>query len=285
MATPPPPTIACPQCAAPASGRFCANCGAPLESALCASCQAPLSPGAKFCHRCGTPVSGAAARATTAPSTPAPTSPSPARATGDGFTAALPWAVAGIALVALIALLAGQRFGRRPAAADDTAAGASAPAADDGSDAGGVRAPDISSLSPRERADRLYDRIMRLDSEGKKDSVEFFSQMGIAAYQMLPQQDLDSRYDMGRIAEVAGALPLARAQADSILAADPSHLLGLILAISTARDAKDKAAVTGYERRLLAAQTAELGKNLPEYQRHQTEIAAAIQKARQAVGR
>jgi hypothetical protein len=199
--------------------------------------------------------------------------------------------VAGIALLALIALVAGQHFNGRSAPTSEAVGGLAGGAGgvggavqsgqlgDAGSSTTPPRAPDISALSPRERADRLYDRIMRLDSEGKKDSVEFFAQMAISAYQMLPEQDLDSRYDMGRIAEVAGATPLAQAQADSILAAYPDHLLGLILAISNARDAGDQATVRTLERRLLAVQRAELAKNRPEYQRHQNEIVAAIEQA------
>lgn len=268
---------ACPACGAAASGNFCASCGAPLAGAACTACAAVLTPGARFCHRCGHPVG-------TAPA-PGPAGAG-AHAADGGFNAALPWAVAGIALLALIALVAAQRFNRRPAAPADAStaapAGADAESASAGDGAAPVRAPDISALSPRERADRLYDRIMRLDAEGKKDSVEFFSQMGISAYLMLPRQDLDTRYDMGRIAEVAGATPLAQAQADSILAADPNHLLGLTLSISLARDAGNSAMVRALRGRLLAAQAAELAKNLPEYQRHQTEIVAAIEAARRA---
>lgn len=199
-----------------------------------------------------------------------------------GFNAALPWAVAGIALLALVALVAGQHFGRQPAPTP-VAQEAEAVPPDDGNGPAPVRGPDISSMSPRERADRLYDRIMRLDSEGKKDSAAFFAQMGISAYLMLPRQDADSRYDMGRIAEVAGAAPVAQAQADTILAQDSTHLLGLILAISTARDAGDSAAAQRLQRRLVGAQASELAKNRPEYQRHQTEIAAAIDQARKSV--
>ncbi len=138
-------------------------------------------------------------------------------------------------------------------------------------------------MSPRERANRLYDRIMRLASEGQKDSATFFAQMGISAYLMLPQQDADSRYDMGRIAEVAGALPVAQAQADTILARHPNHLLGLILAISTADDAGDKATARRMQQKLLAAQSAELARNSPEYQQHQNEIVAAIEQAKKDV--
>lgn len=277
MSSTTPPTT-CPNCSAPASGRFCASCGAPLEGAVCSTCRVPLTPGAKFCHRCGTPAGAAAAAA-------APTSGTHAE-TG-GFPAALPWAVAGIALLALIALLAGQRFNGARAAQPEATSASAGTVSPDGGGMGGagvgvapVRAPDISQMSPRERADRLYDRVMRLSEEGKQDSVNLFAQMGISAYQMLPEQDADSRYDMGRIAEAAGALPLARAQADSILASDPNHLLGLILAISTARAAGDSAGVQTFEAKLLSAQSSELARNLPEYQRHEREIAAAVDAAK-----
>src|SRR3569833_2723311 len=145
---PAPGPATCPSCGAAASGHFCASCGSPLAGARCAACATILTPGAKFCHRCGT--------AAGAPGTRRP----------DATSTTLPWAIAGIALVCLIALLAGQRFRSTPPvnAADAQAQAQGAPrgesdagAAPDGA-APGVRAPDISSLSPRERADRLFDR-------------------------------------------------------------------------------------------------------------------------------
>jgi len=93
-----------------------------------------------------------------------------------------------------------------------------------------IRGPDISALSPQERADRLFNRVMLLNTQGKNDSVMFFAPMAISAYEMLSPLNADQRYDMGRIAEVAGALSLAKAQADTILRSSPNHLLGLILA-------------------------------------------------------
>src|SRR5207248_10749996 len=100
-------------------------------------------------------------------------------------------------------------------------------ATDDQSGGGNVRAPDISSLSPQERADRLYNRVMLLAGQGKIDSVRFFAPMALTAYQMLSPLNADQRYDMGRIGEVAGALPLAKAQADRHLRGNPNHPLGL----------------------------------------------------------
>jgi hypothetical protein len=254
----------CPSCGAAASGHFCASCGSPLVGARCAACATILTPGAKFCHRCGT-----------AAGTPGTRRP-------DATASTLPWAIAGIALVCLIALLAGQRFRSTPPA-DPQAQAAGAPQGE--LDAGGpppdaaapgARAPDISSMSPRERADRLFDRIMRLDTEGKKDSVQFFAPMAMSAYEMIPNPDADARFDMGRIAEVAGAYPAARSEADSILARHPTHLLGLVLAMQAARSSGDTAAANSYHAKLRAAQKSELAKKLPEYDRHIADIRDAL---------
>jgi hypothetical protein len=147
----------------------------------------------------------------------------------------------------------------------------------------GIRAPDISSLSPEERADRLYNRVMSLATEGKIDSVQFFAPMALQAYLLLAPLNADQRYDMGRIGEVAGALPLAKAQADSILLENPSHLLGLILEARLAVIAGDSTQLHSYERRLVAAEKSELAKKREEYVRHQDDITAALQQARKSL--
>ena len=263
-ATPPAPGAStCPTCGAAATGHFCASCGSPLAGARCASCATILTPGAKFCHRCGTAAGAAAFRR------------------ADATSTTLPWAIAGIALIALVALLAGQRFRSAPPADAAQAQAQGAPL--DGPDgpapdaaAPGARAPDISGMTPRERADRLFDRIMRLDTEGKKDSVQFFAPMAIAAYQMIQDPDADARYDMGRIAVVSGAAPAAKIEADSILAKQPTHLLGLVLAMQAARANGDSVGAKTYLARLRTAQKPELAKKLPEYDRHIADIRDAL---------
>jgi len=125
---------------------------------------------------------------------------------------------------------------------------------------------------------------MLLASEGKIDSVQFFAPMALTAYQMLSPMNADQRYDMGRIGEVVGALPLAKAQADSILRENPNHLLGLILEARLATIAGDTAQVRSYERRLLAAQKTELATKRDEYVRHQDDISNALQQARKTPG-
>jgi hypothetical protein len=147
---------------------------------------------------------------------------------------------------------------------------------------GGVRAPDISSLSPQERADRLYNRVMTLASQGKIDSVQFFAPMAIQSYLLLSPLSADQRYDLGRIGEVVGALPLAKAQADTILRENPNHLLGLILEARLAVIAGDSTQLHSYERRLIAAEKPELAKKREEYLRHQDDITTALQQARKS---
>jgi hypothetical protein len=256
-------TTPCPSCGADASGKFCASCGAPLLGAACGVCRAPLTPGAKFCHRCGTPAGTG----------------TPARESGVGN--ALPWAVAAIALLALIALAAGQRFGQRP---ESQPAQPSATAEPVGPSMTG-RAPDISSLSPSERAERLYDRIMGAAERGRVDSVQFFLPMALQAYEALGSLTIDQRYDLGRLAEVAGDARLAGAQADTILSAQPQHLLGLVLASRAARLRGDVRGERAILDRLAKAEPAERRKQLPEYLLHQNDIDAALAERRQAPGR
>jgi hypothetical protein len=192
--------------------------------------------------------------------------------------------VAAIALVTLLAFLAGGAFNRARGARLDAPQNALPQAGlddrgTDGSDGSSseapVRGPDISQLSPQERADRLFNRVMTLYGEGKEDSVLFFAPMAISAYQMLEPLNADQRYDLGRIAEVAGAFPLAKAQADTILAQHPTHLLGLILAARIAGLDKRPSDSASFVSRFRAAYPAEIKKNLPEYDRHSADIRAA----------
>jgi hypothetical protein len=135
-------------------------------------------------------------------------------------------------------------------------------------------------MSPGERADRLYNRVMRLHSEGKDDSAQTFAPMAMAAFQMVDSLTPGQRYDLGRIGEVVGLPDVARAQADTILAADPTHLLGLALAAQAATLAKQEGAAHKFYQRLLVALPAERKKNRPEYAQHSADIDAAVAEAR-----
>jgi hypothetical protein len=287
MTTPPAPPIAptpdgtttsrCPSCGAPATGRFCSSCGTALAGATCATCAAALTPGARFCHRCGTPAGA------------------PSSARSRGFASALPWAVAALALVSLTALVVGQRFGARGSpttpgvevldgANMQGATPIAPPGGIAGADPAGVapRAPDISQLTPEQRAERLYDRIMTEHEAGRQDAVRSFLPMARAAYEMIGPLNLDQRYDLGRLGEVGGDTALARAQSDTILKTRPTHLLGLILAARVARMEGSDPRARELDARLVAAEPAERAAALPEYQLHRNDIDRALAAARAA---
>ena len=190
-----------------------------------------------------------------------------------------------IALCALIALVAGPRIGAsRGSTLDAPITAIPQPGLDFPSPMGGGaggRAPDISSMTPEERATRLYDRIMQLDGEGKTDSVQFLAlNMFIPQLRSMEPLDLHLRYDLGRVGVAAQTADVATAQADTILQANPTHLLGLALAVRAALFRGDEAAARGFERRLLAAEQSELARNLPEYTQHKVDIDLALADAR-----
>lgn len=224
----------------------------------CAHCGVALSERGQFCHRCGAPRDG---RPIAGPSgTSAPTT----------VATILPWAVAGIALLSLLAFIVGQNFGRGKAPAV-AASGVAAPAPG--------RAPDISSMSPQERADRLFQRVMTYVAEGKSDSVTFFAPMAIQSFEALAPLDAHQRYDLGLLGLVSGDGALARAQADTILANNATHLLGLILGMRASGLLSDAAARADFAQRLSAALVSERAKGLPEYQDHSPDIDAALREA------
>jgi hypothetical protein len=167
--------------------------------------------------------------------------------------------------MALVAFLIGQRVahGSAPASAE-----APAPA--------GMRAPDISSMSPEERASKLFDLVMRFGEEGKIDSLKFFAPMAVQAYDMMGPPTTHTRYDVGMIGVVSGDVTLARAEADTILATSKTNLLGLVLAMKAAGLRQDMKARSEYLRRLVAAAPAERAKNLKEYEEHKPDIDAAL---------
>ena len=251
----------CAHCGAAASGRFCASCGVAIAGAKCVACSEPLAPNALFCQHCGASTGA------------------PSRVAAGIGPRGLAWLVPGVAVLALVAFVIGQRVGvgSSGAAPGEPAAPVSAGATPfAGVAAGGGRAPDISQMLPQERATRLFDRVMRYGEEGKQDSARMFAPMAIQAYEMIGAPDAHSRYDIGMISLVAGDLVVARAQADTILRKDSTHLLGLILAMKTAGLRNDHAAQSRFKARLVAASKREKVRNLPENVDHKRDIDAAL---------
>jgi hypothetical protein len=228
----------CPACGAPASGNFCSACGASLQVRACTACRAELSPQARFCHRCGTPV---AARQGSA---------SDRRA----------WTIAGVLCVLLVAGIAYQvsSSAPQPVAPDMANTGV----------VGGERAPDISGMSPSERFDRLFNRIMAAAERGDAAEVERFTPMALGAYQQLDARDADARYHAAVIHLQAGQLPQAQALGDTILREAPGHLFGYLVRGTAARIANDSAEERRAQREFLRNYQSEMAANRVEYLEH-----------------
>lgn len=226
--------------------------------------------GARYCHHCGASVHSNP-RAHPEPAEGVSVSPRRSHP--------LPWAIAVGGFIALAGFVVSQRSVEASTVAASTVAGTVEGGANPEvalGDGGASRAPDISALSPRERAERLYDRAMLAKQTGKLDSATFFATMATMAYGQLGDLSLDDHYDLGRLALLAGAVPLASAEADTILTARPTHLLGLMLAEDAARAAGESAKAKAAHARLLASAAKERRSSLPEYRQHAAELDAAL---------
>jgi Double zinc ribbon len=244
--------MTCPACNSPATGNFCSACGASLSSRACSACRAELSPQARFCHRCGQQVSGTSQVA-----------PSERGA----------WIVAG----ALCLLLVGgivykvSSASTRPVAPDMANAGAAA-----------GRPPDISSMSPRERFDRLFNRIMQAAEQGDSVQVAQFTPMALGAYDQLDTRDVDARYHAAVIHLQTGDLAAARALADTILAESPGHLFGYVIQGTAARLQGDSVSQARAQREFRSHYQAEMGKKRVEYLEHAPVLEEFLQEAEKA---
>jgi hypothetical protein len=223
----------------------------------CHACGASLAPPARYCHKCGALVGGQSV---------------------GGWRAGLPWGVAGLALGALVAVVALRLGGGGGAAGRDEAPGSGS------ATAARMPAPDISQMSPEERARRLFDRVLALSERGQADSVAFFLPMALGAYAQLPALDLDARYDIGVLHLAAGDPGGALAQADTILHAVRTHLYGFIL---RARAFELRGNVREARRAyadFLRHEPAERARRRAEYAEHEGVLAAFHERAVRQAG-
>lgn len=211
----------CERCGAEASGNFCSDCGAPLGGGprACSQCGATLAAEALYCTECG------------AHAAPKPRKPLSAR---------WPWIASAAALVlfsVVIAVLVQRGSGPRaegmpPTGGIDVGGGTAGGGA--GAPSGGMLSADeLASMTPRQAADRLFERAMtEHEGEGFERAL-FFADMALQAYAAVPSNELDAdgRFHVGLLQLLRGETEAASSTADEILTADPDHLLGLILSI------------------------------------------------------
>jgi hypothetical protein len=203
----------------------------------------------RFCSSCGHGVAGPVSRQ----------EPPPPRDR-------TPWIVAGVSAAGMLGLLLftlARQSPARPVAASAAAAGPVA---------AGESPPDLTKMSPRERFNRLYNRVMQAAQAGDEATVSRFTPMALAAYEMLDSLDADARYHAALIRAHTGEVEAARALGDSILARTPGHLLGYVVLGTAARWRKDDKALRQAYRAFLAGYDAEMKANRPEYSEHRFSI-------------
>lgn len=216
------------------------------KTSACPSCNAACPPDAAYCPSCGKPLSGKTAR--------------PQR---DPVTMTL-YSIIGIAAIGTMAgilyLANSSTVAPTPVSAPVSPAAPSAPAID------------LSSMTPREAADRLFNRVMMAEEQGNIEEAERFAPMAIQAYDQVENRDADAHYHIGLIHAVTGDLENVRKQIGILKQFAPGHLLGLILEYDAAKQSGDEDAAAKAKSDFKAAYVTEVGIPRPEYEAHMKSI-------------
>lgn len=261
----------CPQCGKPAAGNFCQHCGAALGGRFCSKCGAKLADGVTFCNQCGAKAPGGAGSAA-----PGARRAAAAAAVGGGNA---PWWIAGVALFGLI-LVVGWSMVRPQQQSSPTGA----PAAADATNPNGPGTTDISQMSPREAADRLFDRVMRTISAGDTAGALGFQPMAIQAFELAEPLDLDGMFHVALLQQLTDPAA-ALATAKRMLESEPDHVLGLGMAGEAANAMGDQVAAKDYFQHLLRVYDAQFARNLVEYDGHRNLMVQMKATAEAATGR
>lgn len=252
----------CPRCGAEVSGgNFCSQCGASLETGSCPSCGADAPPGDRFCTQCGASLSTGATGAAAAAGS----------GKGDRDDGGLGWWVAGFLLVALILFLVvpilqpdrGQQDGA-------PSAGPTAGGEPGGSGVGPAPNVDLSSMTPREAADRLFDRVMRAAEQGDSTEARNFLPMAIGAYERARPLDADGLFHLSILQQTGLDFEVALETARQGLQENPDHLLLLSAAAGAAQELGDTATARRHYSHMLEVWEAERASGREEYQIHST---------------
>lgn len=184
----------------------------------------------------------------------------------------LPWAIAGAAVVGLLVVLLAP-ITRSPEAAGPQA-GAMPPALGGAAGSGESGSPPPLTGTPREQADRLFNRVMQASASGDTSQASFFMPMAVAAYQRIDDLDADGVYHLSLLHAADGDEATAQATAERILDASPNHLLGLGAAAQAAAARGDDDTARRYYERLLEHFDSEQQRALPEYADHASILPA-----------
>jgi hypothetical protein len=271
----------CPRCEAEVEGRFCGFCGAPLQAQRCPDCQAEILSGHRFCGECGREVGGVRSPAAGEPAdwesaagAPPVTTSAPDRRAWWFLGAAV---AGGILFLAIPYVWTGWAD-----PANDPRMPMGAPT--------GLPAPgpapniDLSTMTPREAADRLFNRVMNAMGQGNQDEVAMFLPMAIDAYNMVPNLDADGHFHLSLLQQGGGDYRGGLQTAERVLETHPSHLLALYAAGEAARELGETARARDHFDRIMEVFEAESARDLPEYREHAGLLPTIRETARDFVG-
>lgn len=260
---------------------------------FCSQCGARQAPGNRFCSECGHSLGVGGKRQGGGEGTRRQSGGGTAGRPDRTAASYLPWVLSGLALVAFAVAItlfiqgqAAPRIGDMGMTGGVIDGGADAPVGS-GGQAGMMSADALANMPPREAADRLFNRAMTMKETGEDpEQAKFFANMAVQAYAMVPadELDFDARFHLGLLFLAQDDPASAMAVADTVLAADPDHLLALALVARAAEAQGDADRQAEAYRRFLDALPEGLGSNRPEYIEHDRYLEIEAERAREVTG-
>jgi len=215
-----------------------------------------VATGTRFCTSCGTPVGGVK-----------PASPQGAHqdrnpgGVGKGVGADAGWWVAGgLLLVTLVLVGVGVVMDSDPGSAP--AVPGAAPVAPGGTP------PDLSTMSPRQAADRLFNRVMSAAAQEDNTEANSFLPMAMDAYELARPLDDDGLFHLSLLQRSANEYEYALATAVEGLEGNPDHLLNLSSAAEASLQLGQVVEGRAHYEHLLEIWDEEIAAGRQEYEEH-----------------
>ena len=223
----------CSNCGNEANGNFCRSCGAALKGAPCPECNAQLKPGALYCHSCSHDLRAR-------------------------HGARLYWLLITVsAVTGVVLIVAALRMGSTPISTHPTVP---------------ILPPQTAATEqpyrPLQEADQFFDRAMRAHESSDSIQADFTGRMALEAYATLDSLDVDARFHVGLLHQIAGDYDAILAQADTIELATPTHLFALLLRERVYLALGNDALVAENYRLFLERYDGEITLGRPEYELH-----------------
>jgi len=191
-------------------------------------------------------------------------------------TSRVTWYVAGALILGLILVITYTLYGPiRSAISEPSPTGSPI----------GASSVDLSTMTPRQAADRLFNRVMAAAERGDNTEVVNFLPMAIRAHEMIEGLDADGKFHLVLLNLQASLNKNALISAREILAESPKHLLGLVGAADASIALGDTASARVFYQDWLDAYDSEIVKKLPEYIDHRVILETKEMTARALLGK